>query len=247
MVKINNQGETMFRLNSSVRAGLAGAWIVLLSGCGAFPDAVRIHDHDSTVGAVRVTVRPEALARNPESLRGFQIGYERYRAQGTQELLAGQTIQLTTGKPAVPGPDTLRSEVLVEQTHLAYAHTFVFGPNIELEPMLGAAHFRFDARVEPTTSPAQQSLHFSQTLFYGGITPRWRFNDAVALELRAAGCVSPFSFDGSNIDLGVALRPEKHVALWLGYSWRDSGGRDGANSEVRARARGLSAALLFDF
>jgi hypothetical protein len=237
----------MFHFISSVRAACVSASIVLVGGCGIFPDAVRINDHNAPVAAVRVTVRPEALARNAESLRGFQIGYERYRAKGTQELLTGQSVQLTTGGPSVPGPDTLRSEVLVEQTHLVYTHTFLFGPNIELEPMLGAAHFRFDARVEPAASPERLSLHFSRTQFYGGITPRWRFNDAVALELRAAACVGPFTIDGNNIDLGLSLRPEKSVALWLGYSWRNSGGRLDAQSEIRTRARGPSAALLFDF
>lgn len=223
-----------------------GAW--LLAGCGTFPDAVHVNDRNSPVASVRVSVRPESIARNTESLRGVQLGYERYRAQGTQALLAGQDIRLHPGATPLPGPDSLRNEVTVAQTHLVYLHTFVFGRNFELEPMFGAAHLRFDAKVRPTVSSLQPTLHFSRALFYGGLTPRWRFSDLMALELRLAGSGRSLGIGTRNADLGLVLRPEKRVGLWLGYSWRESGGyADTFSSEVSVRARGPSVSLLFDF
>lgn len=231
-----------------VRAALAATVGWLLAGCGALPDTVRVNDHTSPAASVRVTVRPEAWARNAESLRGIQLGYERYRAQSTQELLAGQEFRLNSSATPLFGPDSLRNQVTVAHAYLAYSHTFLFGRNVEIEPMFGVAHLRFDAQVQPTVSPMQASMHYSRAVAYGGFTPRWRFNDLMALELRLAWSGRTLDIGTRNIDLGLVLRPEKRLGLRLGYSWRESGWRtDYFNSEVSVSARGPSAALLLDF
>ncbi len=230
------------------RAALAATVGLLLAGCGVFPETVHVNDRHSTVASVRVTVRPETWARNAESLRGIQVGYERYRAQGTQELLAGEEVVLKSGTTPLLGPDSLRNEVTVAHAYLGYSHTFLFGRNVEIEPIFGVAHLRFDAKVQPTVSPLQPSMHYSRAVAYGGLTPRWRFNDLMALELRLAWSGRSLDIGTRNADLGLVLRPEKHVGLRLGYSWRQSGWRtDNLSSEVSVSARGPSAALLFDF
>ncbi len=231
-----------------VRAALAATAGLMLAGCGAFPDAVRVNDQDSAVASVRLTVRPEAWARNAESLRGLQVGYERYRAQSTQELLAGQEIRMNPSDTPLPGPDSLRNEVTVAHAYLGYSHTFLFGRHLEMEPVFGVAHLRFDAKVQPTVSLLRPSTHYSKAVAFGGFTPRWRFNDLMALELRLTWSGRSLDIATRNADLGLVLRPEKHVGLRLGYSWREGGwGTDFLSSEVSVRARGPSASLLFDF
>lgn len=231
-----------------VRLTMAGAVGGLLAGCGVFPDTVRVNDHTASVASVRVTVRPENWARNAESLRGIQVGYERYRAEGTQELRAGQEIRLNPSDTPLPGPDSLRNEVTVAHAYLGYSHTFLFGRHLELEPVFGVAHLRFDAKVQPTVSLLQPSSHYSRAVAYGGLTPRWRFNDLMALELRLTWSGRSLDIATRNADLGLVLRPEKHVGLRLGYSWREGGwGTDIVSSEVSVSARGPSASLLFDF
>lgn len=238
----------MFHSNATVRPALVCAAASLLAGCGAFPDAVHVNDRNSSVASVRVTVRPETWARNAESLRGVQVGYERYRAEGTQELRAGQEVRLNPGDAPLPGPDSLRNEVTVAHAYLGYSHTFLFGRHLEMEPVFGVAHLRFDAKVKPTVSLLQPSTHYSRAVAYGGLTPRWRFNDLMALELRMTWSGRSLDIATRNADLGLVLRPEKHVGLRLGYSWRESGwGTDYLSSEVSVRARGPSASLLFDF
>ena len=230
-----------------MRGTVISALGALLIGC-AVAEHVRVKDHNSPTASVRVTMRPEALARNPESLRGFQLGYERYRAKGTQELQAGQNVYFVPTGPSVTGPDTLHNEATVEQTHLAYTHTFLFGPKFELEPMLGAVYLRFDTTVEPMMAASRPSLRYSGTQFYGGIVPRWRFNDFVALELRVAATAKRSDINVGGTDFGVVLRPDRRVGVWLGYSWRSGGGNlDGVSSMIDLRARGPAASLVFDF
>lgn len=232
----------------TARLALVCALASLLAGCGAFPDTVHVNDRSSSVSSVRVTVRPEAWARNAESLRGIQVGYERYRAEGTQDLRAGQEVRLNPGDTPLPGPDSLRNEVTVAHAYLGYSHTFLFGRYLEMEPVFGLAHLRFDAKVQPTVSPLQPSTHYSRAVAFGGLTPRWRFNDLLALELRMTWSGRSLDIATRNADLGLVLRPEKRVGLRLGYSWREGGlGADYLSSEVSVRARGPSASLLFDF
>ena len=231
-----------------VRLTMAAAVGGLLAGCGVFPDTVRVNDHSASVASVRVTVRPENWARNAESLRGIQVGYERYRAEGTQELRAGQEIRLNPSDTPLPGPDSLRNQVTVAHAYLGYSHTFLFGRHLEMEPVFGVAHLRFDAKVQPTVSLLQPSMHYSRAVAYGGFTPRWRFNDLMALELRLTWGGRSLDIATRNADLGLVLRPEKRVGLRLGYSWRESGwSASSFTSEVSVRARGPSASLLFDF
>ena len=231
-----------------VRAALAATVSVVLAGCAAFPDAAHVNDQNSSVASVRVTVRPENWARNAESLRGIQVGYERYRAQGTQELKAGEEIRLNPADTPLPGPDSLRNEVTVAHAYLGYSHTFLFGRHLEVEPVFGVAHLRFDAKVQPTLSLLRPSAHYSRAVAYGGLTPRWRFNDLLALELRLTWSGRSLDIATRNADLGLVLRPEKRVGLRLGYSWRESGwGTDIVSSEVSVRVRGPSASLLFGF
>lgn len=232
----------------TVRLALVCAAAWFLAGCAAFTDTVHVNDHKSAVASVRVTVRPETWARNAESLRGIQVGYERYRAEGTQELRAGQEIRLNPSDTPLPGPDSLRNEVTVAHAYLGYSHTFLFGRHLEMEPVFGVAHLRFDAKVQPTVSLLQPSTHYSRAVAYGGLTPRWRFNDLMALELRLTWGGRSLDIATRNADLGLVLRPEKRVGLRLGYSWRESGwSTDLLSSEVSVRARGPSASLLFDF
>jgi hypothetical protein len=238
----------MLRLTTTLRVALACMAALLLAGCGGFPHTVHIKDRDSAVASVRVTVRPETWARNAESLRGIQVGYERYRAQGTQELLAGQEVQLNPSDSPIPGPDRLSNKVTVAHAYLAYNHTFLFGRHVEMEPTFGVAHLRFDAEAQSAASLTRQSKHYSRAVAYGSFTPRWRFNDAVALELRLAWSGRSFDIVNSNFDLGVVLRPEKRVGLRLGYSWRHGTWDSGyLASDISVRSRGPSASLLFDF
>lgn len=238
----------MFGSIATARVALACMATLLFAGCGAFPDNVHVNDHTAALASVRVTVRPETWARNAESLRGIQVGYERYRAQGTQELRAGQEIRLNPSDTPVPGPDSLRSEVTAAHAYLGYSHTFLFGRRLEMEPVFGLAHLRFDTKVQPTVSPLRPSMHYSRAVAYGGFTPRWRFNDLMALELRLVWSGRSLDIATRNADLGLVLRPEKRVGLRLGYSWREAAwGTDYLSSEVSVRARGPSASLLLDF
>ena len=223
-----------------VRSAMVTTLGGLLAGCGAFPDTVHVNDRSASVASVRVTVRPENWARNAESLRGIQVGYERYRA--------GQEVRLNPGDTPLPGPDSLRNEVTVAHAYFGYSHTFLFGRHLEMEPVFGVAHLRFDAKVQPTVSLLQPSTHYSRAVAYGGLTPRWRFNDLMALELRLTWSGRSLDIATRNADLGLVLRPDKHVGLRLGYSWRDGGwSATPISSEVSVRARGPSASLLFDF
>ena len=216
----------------------------LLSGCGGLEGA-RIRDNSSPAAAVRATFRPAAWARAEDSQRGIEIGYERFQGQSSQSLSSVQHIDL--GNASVYGPDTLNNKVTLQSAHLAFTHRLGMGPHFELEPMIGIARTGLDFMVEPAVSAARPATQHFDTNFYFGITPRWRFNDVLALEGRVAGGVGVW-MRYYSFDAGLLVNPVPNVALRLGYSERrHSAQLDDSLSEIDIRVRGPAVALVFDF
>jgi hypothetical protein len=224
----------------------AGCTTTLLAGCSDLQN-VRIRDHDSPAASVRVTVRPDFLARNASSQGGIELAYDRYRARDTQDLLAGQSVTVGSGLQTVQGPDTLRNEATVEEGHVAYTHRFSHGAHFQVEPLLGVSRLRMKVGVEPAVSAQRLRVDHGSTHFFYGVTPRWRFNELVAVELRLQGSHGD-EVRGYSTDLGVLLNPVPQVGLRIGYSERRHYGTlNDSLSDMDIRVRGPSATLLLDF
>jgi hypothetical protein len=216
----------------------------LLVGCSGL-QGVQVHDHNAASVALRATVRPQAWAHGQRSEGGIEFGYERYRGVGTQALALNTFIDV--GSQIVNGPDTLRNELTVQQAHVAYTHRFHFGRTFELEPLVGVANLNLALKVKPTTALLQPSDESSITTVFGGITPRWRFSDKVAIEARFTG-VTGTLLHGNTLDASLLLSPVPNLTLRVGYADRNLYfTQRNSLSDVDMQAQGPSVSLSFDF
>ena len=219
-----------------------------LGGCGSWQN-IDLRDSNSPSVAVRATVHPEGWSRGDRPTAGLEVGYERYRANDVRTLGAGES--LTIRGQTVTGPDTVGQQAVAQQVHLAYTHRLYFGPDFELEPFVGVAHFETQVSLSPTSSPLRPGIALRQWGAIGGITPRLRFNPALAVELRVTGMGRDFAYSGIIYDAAAVWTPAPNVALRLGYAKRTYGGfidNSGAGDvKLDVHARGPSFSLVFDY
>jgi hypothetical protein len=226
----------------------AGATVsVVLSACGSV-QSVPVRDNESATFAVRATVRPSAWRGGEREGPGIAVGYEGYRAKDTQTLAAGESIQLDGG--TILGPDTLRHQADMRQGYIAYNHLFRLGSHFELEPFVGATRIHLKIKSTSADGTTRAVLNNWDTGVIGGVTPRWRFNDWVAIEARLSYFNVSAWAHGQSYEAAVVLSPVPNTSLRLGYSERRYDIEDnipGWYSEVNVRARGPMATLQFDF
>jgi hypothetical protein len=226
---------------------LGGATLALLSGCGVLTEQVSVRDDAAPVVAARASIRPAAWSRREGSQPGIEVGYERFRADETRTLAAGETLNL--GNQILAGPQTVAQSVTGQQAHVVYSHRFRFGSSFELEPFGGAARFDLRYQAQPAAAPLGSVLKESRTLAYGGITPRWRFNPWFALEARLAAGEAGRA-QARSAELAMVLSPAPSVSLRLGYAERRQEFEffsSGVWTQVDVRARGPSATVHLEF
>lgn len=218
-----------------------------LTACGAL-QSVPVTDNNSASFAVRATLRGKSGERNERSGPGVEIGYESYRARDTQTLAPGEVIVLEGA--SIVGPDTLHHEARLRQGYVAYNHLFRFGPNFQLEPFVGATRVHLRITTDTASGATRPMLDDWRTGVIGGVTPRWRFNDWLAIEARLSYFNASAWAHGQSYEAAVVLSPVPNVSLRLGYSERRHDVEavvPGWYSEVNIRARGPLATLQFDF
>jgi hypothetical protein len=227
-------------------AALAG-----LSGCGVW-QTLSVHDDEAASVSVRAALRPSSWARSdrPGPGPGFELGFERYRARDARSLGAGES--LTLGNQTVLGPDVLAQSVTVQQVQLVYTHPFYIGDHFELEPFGGITQVGVRYRAEPTQSTLRPEQRATRTTVVGGITPRVRLNEWLAVEAR-------FSFIplidsdvyGRTIEVAGVLKPVPQLAFRLGYAQRRMGVDFNANNsgwtQLDVRANGPFATVQLEF
>jgi hypothetical protein len=222
-----------------------------LTGCGAW-QTLSVRDDEAASVAVRAALRPPAWARSdrPGPGPGFELGFERYRAKDARVLGAGESI--TLGNQTVTGPDTMGQTATVQQAQLVYTHPLYFGDYFELEPFGGVANISVRYRAEPSQSALRPEQKATRTTVVGGLTPRVRLNEWLAVEAR-------FSFVpllegdlyGRNIDLAAVLKPVPQLALRVGYAQRRTGmdfnASNSAWTQLDVRANGPFATVQLEF
>jgi hypothetical protein len=220
-----------------------------LSGCGVW-QSLSVRDNGSPSVAVRAALRPAAWARSSEHPGpGFEIGYERYRAQEARTLGAGESISLSG--QTVLGPDVMGQTATVRTAQVVYTHPFYPAEHFELEPFVGVANVKLRLRAEPASTTQRPELNAARTAVVGGITPRGRINEWLALEAR-------FSFIplvasnvyGRSIELAAVVTPVPSVVLRVGHSQRRIGidfDTSASWTQLDVRARGPFANLQFEF
>lgn len=227
-------------------ASLAGA--IGLSGCGVW-QSLSVRDNEAASAAVRVAVRPQAWARSERPGPGFEFGFERHRAKDTRTLAAGESI--TVNNQVINGPDTLGQNATVQVAHVAYTHPLYFGGYFELEPFGGVANVKLRYRAEPGGSPLRPELDTQRTSVIGGITPRLRLNEWVAVEARFSFIpLSDSDVYGRSAELAAVLTPVPQLALRLGYAKRRHGADlniDSVWTQLDVRSSGPFAVLQFEF
>jgi len=228
--------------------GLWGsAALALLTGCGVLTEQVSVRDDAAPAVAVRASIRPLAWSRSEGSQPGIEVGYERFRAEETRALAAGETLNL--GNQILTGPQAVAQSVTGQLAHVAYSHRFLFGSSFELEPFGGAARFDLHYQAQSAAVPLRSVLKESRTLAYGGITPRWRFNPWFALEARLAAAEAGRA-QARSAELAMVLSPAPSVSLRLGYAERRQAFEffsSGVWTQVDVRARGPSATVHLEF
>lgn len=230
-------------------ATLAAA--ALLAGCAPI-QRLTLNDKDSNEASLLVSVRPAAWARRGAAGpgRGFEAGYQHYRATGNQALGAGET--LNAGSQVITGPDVLLQEAKVVAWHAGFTDRFYFGPAFELEMGVGGMKVDVDYKLRPQSGVvAAQPFARSNTLPYGSITPRYRFGAHLALEARLAAAANGHA-GHERQDVALVLSPVPQLALRLGWSWRRTSvdsWRDPVFDSVDLiiRARGPAASLRLEF
>jgi hypothetical protein len=227
-------------------AGLAAA--TLLVGCGSIQN-VPIKDTNAPGGAVRATFR--GLSGEPARRlgAGIEVGYEGYRPKGTQSLAAGESVLLLDA--TFTGPQDLRHEASLRQFYVAYNHRFGFGPHLEFEPYVGVTQVWAKVLTTPASGNRVTAFDERSVGVTAGFTPRWRFNDRVAVELRYNFFGTRLDTTGISYEAMLVLSPAEHVALRLGWTGRNHTISDnfpvGITSEIDVRTRGPMASLQFDF
>ena len=234
------------------RRAAAGVVVAALSaGCSIEPQRLSLRDTNTPDAAVYVSVRPAIWSRAGGPARGFEAGYQQYRAEGTQMLATGESLQV--GRQTLAGPDTLLQKAKVAAWHFGFTDRFYFGPAFELDVSAGGMKLDVDYELRPQSGVlGTQPFARSNTTPYGSITPRYRFGPALALEARiaAAGNVDRAGHDRQ--DAALVLSPMPQVALRLGYAWQRTaiGSWNDPlfdNVELRIRARGPAASLRLEF
>lgn len=218
-----------------------------LSGCGAV-QSLPIKDNNSASYAVRASWHGRSGELNERSGPGVEVGYEGFRARDTQTLAAGQSLILEGG--TVFGPETLRHDARLQLGYVAYKHLLRFGSSFQLEPFAGATRVRLKITSQTSGGNSLQVLNDQRTGLIGGVTPRWRFNDWLAIEARMTYFNASAWAHGQSYEAAVVLSPSPNVSLRLGYSERKHDIDpvvSGLESEVNIRARGPLATLQFDF
>ncbi|MFO1286341.1 MAG: hypothetical protein U1F25_00400 [Rubrivivax sp.] len=89
-----------------------------------------LNDKNSNEAALLVSVRPAAWARNGAAGpgRGFEAGYQQYRAAGDDVLAAGDTLQV--GSQLLTGPDVLAQKAKVLAWHARLHRPLLLRPRV---------------------------------------------------------------------------------------------------------------------
>lgn len=222
--------------------------LVPLSGCGVW-QSLSVRDDESPSVAVRAALRPQGWAHSERPGPGFEIGYERHRAKDVRTLAAGESITVDT--QVVTGPDTMGQRATVQLAHAVYTHPLYFGSYFELEPFGGVAQVKVRYRAEPANSVLRPELNTSRTSVIGGITPRLRLNEWMAVEARFSFVPrSDADVYGRSAEVAAVLTPVRQLALRLGYSQRRYGADfniDTGWTQLDVRSSGPFATLQFEF
>ncbi len=202
--------------------GLFGG-LVMLTACSS-NQYIPVHDKDSPSFAMRGAIRPKAWQRNERVAHGIEVGYEGYRAKDTQALAAGQSLDLDGGlfpggTGTINGPASLNHQFSYRQLHVAYAPLIRFGTNFELEPLAGVARKHVKVETQPAGRASINVVDEWRTSAIAGVTPRWRFNDWLAAEVRWT-YTGGTSEKGTSTEVAAVLSPSPNVALRLGYGYR---------------------------
>ena len=237
--------------------GLAAAAAVLalalLAGCAVEPQRLSLRDAGSKDADALVTFRPEAWARRGGAgpARGFEAGWQQFKAEGTQVLGTGETLNVRGA--TLTGPDLLLQNAKVVASHFGFADRFYFGPAFEFDVAVGGMRLEVDYRLRPQSgATGTQPFARADTLPYGAITPRWRFNSFVALEARIATAGLTDNNTHRKYDGALVLSPVPQVSLRLGYSSRRTRVLAYNNSvfsslDLTIRGNGPMAGLRIDF
>ncbi|MEO8155735.1 MAG: hypothetical protein ABI605_21940 [Rhizobacter sp.] len=221
--------------------------LAMLAGCGAIQH-VPVNDDNSASVAVRASFHRRSAETNERYGSGIEVGYESYRARDTQTLAAGESISLDGG--TVFGPSTLQHEARLRQGYVTYNHLLRFGPHFQLEPFVGLTRVNLRIRSDPGSGSTLLLLDEWRSGVLGGVTPRWCFNDWVAIEARLSYFDTGDWVHGKSYEAALVLSPVPNVSVRLGYSERyhdvETLG-SGWSSEVNIRARGPLATLQLNF
>jgi len=248
---VMNRTLTRF-FRPGARGLVALAWATTLaglSGCGVW-QTLSVHDDEASSVAVRAALRPAAWARSDRPGPGFELGFERYRARDARSLGAGES--LTLGNQTVTGPDVLAQSATVQQVQLVYTHPLYFGEFFELEPFGGITQVGVRCRAEPTQSALRPEQKATRTTLVGGLTPRVRLNEWLALEARF-NFIPLLDSDvyGRSIEVAGVLKPVPQLAFRLGYAQRRMGVDYNANNsgwtQLDVRANGPFATVQLEF
>lgn len=238
-------------LAARLAAALATALVAMLAGCGANPQRLTLRDSSSRDADVIVTVRPASWARRGGPARGFEAGWQQYRAEGTQDLATGES--LIVGSTTLTGPDVLLQQAKVVTWHFGFTDRFYFGPAFELDLGVGGMKADMDYELRPQSGVVgPQPFGRSYTLPYGAITPRYRFGPFFALEARLVAAGLTDDAEHRRYDGALVLSPVPQVSLRLGYSHRRTrivvySDPIFSSVDVTVRGRGPSASLRIDF
>jgi hypothetical protein len=243
------------RSNRTAAAAFAAALMALaatLAGCGTDPQRLTLRDSSSRDADVIVTVRPALWARRGGGpARGFEAGYQQYRAEGTQDLATGDS--LSVRGTTLAGPDVLLQEAKVATWHFGFTDRFYFGPAFELDLGVGGMKADMDYELRPQSGVVGvQPFGRSYTLPYGAITPRYRFGPYFALEARLVAAGLTDNAEHRRYDGALVLSPVPQLSLRLGYSHRRTriqvySDPIFSSVDVTVRGRGPSASLRLDF
>jgi hypothetical protein len=239
------------RTRLACAAGIA-VLVAALAGCGTNPQRLTLRDSNSRDADLLVTVRPEAWSRRGGGpSRGFEAGFQQYRAEGTQDLAAGESLSVRGS--TIAGPDTLLQKAKVVTWHFGFTDRFYFGPAFEFDLGVGGMKADMDYELRPQSGVVGvQPFGRSYTLPYGAITPRYRFGPHFALEARLLAAGLTDDAEHRRFDGAIVLSPVPQLSLRLGYSHRRTriivySDPVFSSVDVTARGRGPTASLRIDF
>lgn len=231
----------------SLRGALTVAAAVAASGCAV--QNVPIRDTSSPNFAVRATFRGSSGEPAQRRGPGVEIGIEGFRAKGTQQLAAGESVVLEG--VAFVGPQALQHKAKLQQVYVAYNHLIPLGRHLEIEPYVGLTEAQAKVTTTTASGASVTSVDLHRVGVTGGVTPRWRFNDQLALELRVNFINASPRISGHNFEGALVLRPAQNMALRVGWSDRKHTLAEAWGpldlSDVEVRSRGPLATLQFDF